>query len=483
MSGIIEAARKVFKGGNLKARAARGGAWLGVATSTEQALRFLRNIILARILVPEAFGLMALVMAANSAFEAFTEVGVRPCVIQSKRGLEHELLNAAWWFSAVRGAGLYLVAMLSAPLVSAAYGQPDLLPLLRVAFVVTLLNGLVSPRIHALEKEMRYGRWVIITQGSGVIAVVVAIGAAVWLENVWALVIGLIAGAFSRTILSFVVCPLLPRLKVDRDSLGEILRFARGMLGLPILMMVFLQAPFFVLGKMRPMGELGVFSLAYGLANIPLMLFGRALLPLMLPAFSELQENKERLRRVLLAAVKATALLGLPVAAFMGVFARSALTLAYGEAYAGGAAALTVLALCMPLTMIDGCIVSVFFGLGMPGVHRFYSLLRVIVLLVTIVPAIWLMGMTGAAISVAVAHTSPALLQLGRLRKLIGVPGGDILAAGREGALLGGVVLLSSLGARLLFGSFAYGGLATGALVCIAALSISAVRVIAMEAQ
>ncbi|MCD6405987.1 MAG: oligosaccharide flippase family protein [Planctomycetes bacterium] len=478
----------------MKARAARGGAWLSGATGVEQGARLLRNIILARILAPADFGLMALVVAANSAFEAFTELGVSQCVVQNKMGSRREFLNAAWWFSALRGLAIYVVAMLSAPVICWIYGKPELLALLRVAFVVPFINGLVSPRVHVLQKQMHFGRWVAIAQGSGLLAVAAAVWTAFWLENVWALVIGLVVGAFSRTLLSFVLCPFLPKFRLDRGSLGEIFKFARGMFGLPILMMLFLQVPIFVVGKMRSVDELGVFSLAYGLASMPFMLFSRAVVPLMLPAFSELQDDDRRLRRALSAAVRVTALLGVPVAAFVTVFARDVLTVVYGADYGEGWAVLTVFAWSGTVSMVNSCIVSVFLGLGRPGLHRLYSSVRVGILLCLVIPFIWVAGIAGAAIAALIAISLVLVLQLGRLRKLVSISGMAIAASAREGVLLGAGVLVLSLTARLLLAdsirlSVALRGrvcsvplsLVLGLAVCMAALGVGAIRMVKMR--
>ena len=105
-------------------------------------------MILTRFLAPEQFGLMALVLAASQLFEALTEVGVRQAVVQSKRGASDEYLNVAWWFSAGRGLGLYILGWIFAPRVSVFYGEPALAQLLRVAFLTMLLRGVTSPRLY-----------------------------------------------------------------------------------------------------------------------------------------------------------------------------------------------------------------------------------------------------------------------------------------------------------------------------------------------
>ncbi len=451
--------------------AARGGMWLGVATGAEQALRFLRNIILARILVPEDFGLMALVIAANSAFEAFTEVGVRPCVIQSRRGLEHELLNAAWWFSAVRGAGLYLVAMLSAPLVSAAYGHPELIPLLRVALVVTILNGLVSPRIHALEKEMRYGRWVIITQGSGVLSVAVAIGTGFWLENVWALVAGLVVGAFSRTALSFVFCPFVPRLGVQKAALKEIVRFARGMLGLPVIVMIYLQLPIFAVAKFCTMEQLGMYSLAFRIAEIPRALFSRTVASVMLPALSRFKDDPTRLRYALTQSFHMALAMGIPIALFVAIFAKPVLTLAYGRSYAAAATALGILCVGTVVSLLNSNIVSAFYALGRPSLYRKYSLIRLFTMVATIVPFVHFAGISGAAAASVLSLAAMTVLEVKALRSAVGLEGRDIIAVTAQAVGRSVPLALGSVVLRLALGEGSNLALALGAVLCVATVA------------
>ena len=127
---------------SVKARAARGGIWIGIGSSMEQVFRLIRNMILTRILAPEAFGLMAIVMAVNAAFESFTQVGIQEAIIQNPRGKEKTYLNGAWWFASVRAAILYGVVFLAAPWIAQFYNNPELTSLMRVAFIGLFFNSI-----------------------------------------------------------------------------------------------------------------------------------------------------------------------------------------------------------------------------------------------------------------------------------------------------------------------------------------------------
>ena len=99
MQQITNKIKLLASGNSLKARAMKGSFWLGLGSGSEQGLRFLRNIILVRILAPEAFGLMAIVLAVNAAFESFTQIGIKDAIVQNPRGEDDTYLNIAWFMA------------------------------------------------------------------------------------------------------------------------------------------------------------------------------------------------------------------------------------------------------------------------------------------------------------------------------------------------------------------------------------------------
>ena len=273
-------------GTDLKAKSIRSMMVLGVGTAAERGFKFARYMILARILARDQFGLMAIVMVAATMFEAFTEVGVKQSVIQNKRGAERDYLNVAWWFQVVRGLALFVIAFLAAPWISSFYGKPELLRLLQVAFLAILFRGLVSPRAYVLEKKYRFDKVMLLVQGSGVFGAIVAIVLGLIIQSVWALVIGFVAEYAIMCVLSYVFVPIKPTFKINREDLAELFRFARAMLGLPILTIIALQTDVLVLGKVVAEDDLGMYYLAVALVQLPIFLFSRMVNPVLLPAFS-----------------------------------------------------------------------------------------------------------------------------------------------------------------------------------------------------
>lgn len=455
---------------SLKSRSARGAMVLGTGTVLERVLRLVRNMILARLLVPDEFGLMAIVLSAAMALEAFTEVGVKQSVIHNKRGAEEEYLNVAWWFQAIRGLVLFLVAFLAAPLISSFYENSRLLPLLRVAFVSIALNGLISPRVHVLEKKIRFGKWVFLYQGSGLVGTLVSLGIALFaVRNVWALVIGFLAEAVFRCLLSFILCPFLPRMHIDRESLGEVLKYARRMLGVPILAVVAFQMDVLVLGKVVAAELLGMYWLARQLTLQVSMLFSKVVYPVLLPVFAQKQDDKRSVRMAAGKIAVWAAVLGIPVTTFLVVCAGSVLSAVYGLEYGAVAIPFGLLSVYTLVLVQTSILSQVYFAVGKPDLHRRFVLLRLTILVCLIYPAILLFGVTGAAVSVMIANLVGLCMQVVWMKKAIGLRFGEYASWWIPGLQLAPIVLIPSFLLDILGNEHLILDIAVGGLSCLAA--------------
>ena len=115
----------LLRGEGLRAKAARGGAWLGSGSFAEQVSRFARNIFLARLLAPSAFGAMAIVLSSSSLIASFSDVGVLPAIVQNPRGGDRVYLNAAWWLGMARALFIYVTIFAASPWISRFYGNAE----------------------------------------------------------------------------------------------------------------------------------------------------------------------------------------------------------------------------------------------------------------------------------------------------------------------------------------------------------------------
>jgi O-antigen/teichoic acid export membrane protein len=364
---------------------------------------------------------MAIVLTANGLFEALTEVGVRQAIVQDIKGDSPEFLNIAFWFNAGRGLILFITAIIIAPWIAIFYDEPSLIPLLRVAFSTMILNGLTSPKVFALHKKFKFSQSVWITQGSGLVATIFTLILSLYIRDVWALVFGTVFEAFARLILSFLLCPILPNFRFDKDSSRALFGFTKGMAGLPILAFFVMQADVFVLGKLVSKEILGKYSLALNLANFPVMIFSRVVQPMIVPVFSSIKDNKAKLQNTFTMFLRAIWIFGLPMATFLGFFSSPILTIVYGAKYASMAPAYSVLSFYIIVYISSMVSFSVYIAIARPTIHRSFTILRAVLIALFMYPAALFFGPVGAAAALLFCLAIATVLQSFNLKNVIGL--------------------------------------------------------------
>jgi PST family polysaccharide transporter len=447
---VQEKVSDLVRGEALRAKAMRGGAWLGAGSIVEQASRFGRNMILTRLLVPSAFGEMAIVLSSSAVVGALTEVGVKQAVIQNPRGAEKEYLNAGWWLGLGRALITYFILFAIAPWVAHFYGLTDLSALLRVALLGTLFDGAMSPRSALAQKDLKLGRWMVISNGGAVCGVILTVILSLVIRDVWALAIGYCSENAFRCLLSYILYPGLPSLRWERNAVRELYGFSRQAFGLSFLNLVFSRTDIFVLGKLYSATELGLYSMGVALIVTPSTFLTNMFAQTLFPALAYVQKDKERLNRILIEVTSWLVLLGLPGVAVICLCRYSLLSIVYGPRYAAAAAPLAVAAAVVFLNVINAAITCVFTAVGRPALHRRAVAASAVAMLIAVYPACKLLGMVGGQVAALLAISISYLLQLMRMRELTGL---DIRHYGRSfvpAVLVSAGILVVGYGIHLL---------------------------------
>jgi O-antigen/teichoic acid export membrane protein len=407
-----------FSGDGFKARLLKGGALLGAGNGMEQALRLVRNMLLARILAPEAFGLMAIILAVNSAMESFTQIGIREAIVQNKHSEDVRYLNAAWWLAFGRSVGLLVVGLLASPWIGKFYGISENIGLLQLSLLAILFNGAVSAKAYIAQKKMEYSKWVVIMHGGGACGILTAIACSIVFHNVLALVVGFVVEAGARCLLSFILCPYVPRFRFSLEHSTSLFRYAKGMFGLPILHFIFTQSPIFVLAKVVSPAELGIYSLAASLAQAPTQMAITLMNQVLMPAFSSRQDNKEWLNQAILKTTRLVVYLCIPAGVYVCFYSHDILSLVYGSQYAVASIPFSILVITTLLSAFTSPIVNVYLALGQPRLHRLFSGIRAFIIMLVIYPAIIMFGLTGAALAALFSMAVSYQFQVARIHGL-----------------------------------------------------------------
>jgi O-antigen/teichoic acid export membrane protein len=263
----------VFRGDALRARAIRGSMLTVVSFGGQNALRLGSNLILTRLLFPEAFGLMALVQVFMTGLQMFSDLGVNASVIRSKRGEDQGFLDTAWTVQLLRGVLLAGICLLLARPVADFYQEQMLRDILPVVALTAIFAGAASIRMFTVNRQLLLGRLTALELGTQFLGIVVMIGGAVILESVWALVIGGLVQSASRAFLSHVVLPgEQDRFRLEPAAFSELFHFGKWIFLSTIAGFLLKHGDRAILGKYITLTELAFYNIAFMLATLPYML-------------------------------------------------------------------------------------------------------------------------------------------------------------------------------------------------------------------
>jgi O-antigen/teichoic acid export membrane protein len=281
-----------------------GGLWVICGYGANQVVRFGFNLIFTRLLLPEAFGLMALVNAVLIALQGLSDLGLRPAVIHKECGEDPRFLNTAWTLQMIRGFGLWLCSALLAWPIAAFYGNPLLLGLIPAAAGYIAIAGVNSMSLNVLSRRLRQAPLVTLQVGSYFIGMAFAVVLIrFWDADVW----GFVAGSVLASLLTMVVSHfLLPgfrhRLCWDRAALAELKTYGFWLFLSTCCSFLAEQADRLLIGKLLSLHVLGIYQLAHALAWLPVSLMYILGTQIIFPLYSRLYRSPqglgERLRLI-----------------------------------------------------------------------------------------------------------------------------------------------------------------------------------------
>ncbi len=236
-----------------------------------QLIRLAGNILLARLIMPDVFGFMALVFTLIQGVEMFSDLGLGPSIIQNKMGEKPEFLRTAWTIQIIRGSFIWLLISLFAYPLSLFYSQPLLLYILPIIGFCNLLQSFNSPMIHVYNRHMNLQKLILFDLITQALSLMILLIAAYFYPTVWALVLGSIAHAVIRVIWSYFYFPgFTPSLEMDPEAKKEIIHFGTGVFFSSILNYFANQLDILSIGYLFSLHTLGIYSISLSLSKAPL---------------------------------------------------------------------------------------------------------------------------------------------------------------------------------------------------------------------
>jgi O-antigen/teichoic acid export membrane protein len=262
-----------------------------------QVLRLGSNLVLTHLLAPDAFGLMAIVLAVTTGLQLISDVGIWQAIVRSPRGEERAFQDTAWTFTALRGVVLFAIGCASAYPAAQFYEREELLWLLPLCSAQALIMGLESTKLALAARRLIIGRMVGIDLVAQAAALAIALPVGFATHSVFALVCATMTSVVVRTVLSHVALPGgRNRFFFERAAAAEIWSFGGWIFVSTILYFIGTRWDVFALGKLEGMELVGVFGLATMITQVPVQLSEKVTGFVLMPALAErFRENPKGL--------------------------------------------------------------------------------------------------------------------------------------------------------------------------------------------
>jgi O-antigen/teichoic acid export membrane protein len=361
--------------------------------------------ILARLLAKNDFGLVAVAVVAINYLSVVKDLGLGVALIQRK-GDVREAANTVFTINILLGLVLSVLVIPLAPFVAAYFQDPQVTPVLRWMGISFMIYALGSVHTNLLVRDLDYRRKMIPELGSALIKGAVSIGMAYLGYGVWSLVFGQLAGGLASVLLVWIILPWRPRLTLDPQAAGPLMKFGASVTGIDILSQIIDNLDYVIVGRVFGLVPLSIYTLAYRLPEMLLISNLWVMAGVVFPAFSSIQDEPDELRRGFLASVRIVDLITVPISLGLLIAADPIVRVVFGEQWLEVIPILRVLAIYAWVYSLGYHVGGLYKAVGRPDISLKLSILTLLI----IIPCL-LIGSRFGLVGIAAGHLVAVLFR------------------------------------------------------------------------
>lgn len=380
----------------LKDKTIKGLAWSFIDKFGSQAVYLVSGIIIARILTQADYGLTGMLAIFVALSNVLLDSGFGGALIK-KRDAAQTDFNAVFYFNVVTAVILYILLFFAAPLVARFYEEPQLVLLSRVLFLTILFNSLNLIQSVILTKTLRLGQLAKLNFTALLLSSIVAVILAIRGYGVWALVAQTVLLSAFKSLLFWLFNPWRPTWEFSMKPLKESFGFSSRMLLSGIINVIFNNIYTVIIGKGYNKVELGYYQLANKYQDIPVSIISNTFRTVSLPVFANVNNDDERLRRVLTKINKSIGFVVFPVLLGIIVVAEPLLVGLVGDKWLPSVDIFRILLVSGMFSVFTNVFGELFIAKGKSGIYLKLEIIKKIFLVVAIV-CTYRYGVIGLAI-------------------------------------------------------------------------------------
>lgn len=356
--------------------------------------------VLARLLLPADFGLVAYAILLLAILEIFAELGVENALIHDQSA-PRESYDTAWTMNVCKGLALSAVLGIAAAPAAVFFDAPDVEVVIYVLAVLPLVRGLENIGTVDFRKDLAFHKDFIFNFTTRISGAVVTIGLAFILRDHWALVIGMILRSALRVVLSYRMSDFRPRLSLSRFS--EIFNFSKWIMLQNLLHGFNERLPALVIGKMTGPQVLAFFNIGFEIANLASTELAAPIRRALFPGFAKMSQDREQLAESFRWALAVIVLVGLPIPMGIAATADYLVPALLGWNWLGTVPIIQILCLQGALVILGTNSHLVYLAVGKPVITVWLSALRLVILVPCCIYWVGVYGAVGAGLALVVS--------------------------------------------------------------------------------
>lgn len=387
---------------------------MAIAAFVTRAIGFITAIVLARLLTPADFGLMAIAMTIISFSQATTWPGFESALIQKQDNPE-EFLNAAWSIELLRCILLAVILFLLAPILADFFADQRITSILRILSISILIGGFRNNGVVFFRKNIQFDKQFILEVVPLVANILLVIPLAFFMRSVWALVWATLATNIVNCIMTYIMHPHRPRLEWDTEKIKNLFGFSKWILGQSIINTFLDQALTMFIGKLHGISNLGLYNRACVFSSAIFQQLEGMVWKIGYPLFSRVQSAEDRLKKMYLQTAYLMNFIGIPMAGGLFVLSADFVHLFLTDKWLPLVPLMQILSLQSAVSILVSPSGMIFQAVGKPGIGTKITTLTVLLMAVMIYPLTHQWGVRGtvAVILLSQAIVFPLSLHMG----------------------------------------------------------------------
>ena len=368
---------------SLGEKTVKGVIWNYVSFASGKFLTFISTIILARLLVPEQFGLVALALLVIQYLDAIGDLGISAALVYQRDNLERAK-NVAFIVSLLAGVFLAIVTALAAPAIANFYKEPDMIPMLQVLAITQIITALGQTHMSILTKDLNFRQKLIPDLARSLAKGLVSIVLALIGWGAWSLIWGQVAATVATTLVLFIIVKWRPKLEWDWNLAKDMLNYGGQIVLLQVISVVWSTADYIIVGNMLGRTDLAYYQQAFRVADLLIINIAFVVGRVLFPSYAKISDNMDLLRDSFRNTVRYISLVAVPLSVGIAAVGPMFVSLVFGPNWTAMTPALQLLAIRAGISTLSFNTGHLLKAIGKPDIINYQMVIKLVVLVVAV---------------------------------------------------------------------------------------------------